>query len=105
MNISRLIQLAYLLIDFTLSFLNTVFEWDYFGLIPKVVVLVENERPEGHQPRAHACVKTYPCKYFFLCKSFSNLNLNEKFLIFILIKLSHKFIVKYAILKAKKEKP
>ena len=63
MNISRLIQLAYLLIDFILSFLNTVFEWDYFGLIPKVVVLVEDETRETSASRTR--VSIFPMQIFF----------------------------------------
>ena len=55
------IQKTALLIDFTL---HTVFELDYFGLIPKVIVLVENERPAHAHTR-----KKHPCKSFFLCKS------------------------------------
>ena len=85
MDILVLIQKTTLLIDFTLPFLDTVFELDYFGLIPKVVVLVENERPERHLPRAHACIKRFHANLFFYANQFQ-IQIKRR-LIFILIML------------------
>lgn len=98
MIISNLIQLAYHLISFTLLSLNTVFELDYFGLIPKVVILVENERLGRHQPHAHIRKKP-PCKYFFYANHFQFLN-ERKINFYSNHALTSNYIY-YAILKAK----
>ena len=56
------------LVDFSLPLSNTVFELDYFGLIPALVLFAD---PQA-QPRAHAHVKMSHANFNFYANLFQN---------------------------------